>query len=345
MPGVTLPAVSLMARWRTAIDDHVIDLTWSPGGQQVAVIGVGGQLAVLSRDAGSLAYRRDAHAFGAMSLSWHPSNAVLATSGADGQVRLWETGSGDAMATLDAGDKWVERVQWSSDGSLLAAAAGKQVRIWNLDLRVVRDFPKHRATVTDLRWQPGANVLCATSYGGVTLLDPNEEKPVRQFSWQGSSLVARWSPDGKYIATGDQDSTVHFWMVRTGKDLQMSGYANKVRELAWDSGSRFLATGGGNEAAVWDCSGKGPSNSKPIILPGHERRISAVAFQHRGRLLATGGDDGRVVVWEPGAKKLLKGATQLSQPITHLAWSADDRDILVGGADGQVSVLRSPQAG
>ena len=52
-----------------------------------------------------------------------------------------------------------------------------------------------------------------------------------------------WSPDGKYIATGDQDSTVHFWIMSTGDDLQMSGYPTKVR------GRRSLAVHEGALAA------------------------------------------------------------------------------------------------
>jgi WD40 repeat protein len=91
---------------------------------------------------------------------------------------------------------------------------------------------------------------------------------------------------------------------------------------------------------VWDCSGRGPSGTDPIILPGHERRVTAVAFQHDGPLLATGGDEGRVVLWQPGAKRVLRGATLLSQPVSHLAWAPDDRDVLIGCAGGDLVLLR-----
>ena len=62
-----------------------------------------------------------------------------------------------------------------------------------------------------------------------------------------------WSPDGKVLAHGNQDATVHFWYAQTGTDLQMSGYPTKVRELGWDFTSRYLATGGGRMPCVWDC--------------------------------------------------------------------------------------------
>ena len=81
------------------------------------------------------------------------------------------------------------------------------------------------------------------------------------------------------LAPGDQDSTVHFWTVKTGTDLMMSGYPTKVKELSWDGSSRYLATGGGPMPCVWDCTGKGPANTAPIQYEAHTDRVTALAFQ------------------------------------------------------------------
>lgn len=177
----------------------------------------------------------------------------------------------------------------------------------------------------------------------MTLLDPAQEKPVRTLAWQGSSLVARWSPSGRFIATGDQDATVHFWIVKTGQDLQMSGYPRKVRELAWSAKGRLLATGGGNEVTVWDCSGRGPAGSRPLTLPGHEAVVTAIEFQRHGEWLASGGADGRVVLWSPSRARKLVGAIQMS-PVSQLAWSPDDKDLAVGSATGAVSLISVPKS-
>ncbi len=110
-----------------------------------------------------------------------------------------------------------------------------------------------------------------------------------RFAWKGSILTLAWSPDGRYLVHGDQDATVHFWVLASGKDYQMWGYPTKVRELAWDHTSRYLATGGGPVVVVWDYAGKGPQSSKPLMLEAHEDFLSALAFQHTGPLLASGG--------------------------------------------------------
>jgi WD40 repeat protein len=156
--------------------------------------------------------------------------------------------------------------------------------------------------------------------------------------WQGSQLVLAWSPDGKHLATGDQDATVHFWVLQTGEDLMMSGYPTKVRELSWDYTSRYLSTGGGPVPCVWDVSGKGPAGTKPLQFEGHKSNVTGVAFQHAGPLLASAGADGQVILWHPGKHTRAVRKTRLPAGITQIAWSPDDRNIAAGTEGGQVAV-------
>jgi WD40 repeat protein len=137
---------------------------------------------------------------------------------------------------------------------------------------------------------------------------------------------------------------VHFWIVKTGEDLQMWGYPTKVRELAWDPTSRYLATGGGVAVTVWDCSGKGPAGTRPLVFEAHEAPLSALAFQGRGPLLASGGQDGLVALWRPGmTRKPLALATNDAE-ITRLAWAPDDRSLAIGSASGTVVMFATPGA-
>ena len=121
----------------------------------------------------------------------------------------------------------------------------------------------------------------------------DEPEPLSAFKWKGSMLSLAWSPDGRYIATGDQDSTFHFWIVKTGEDLMMYGYPTKVRDMSWDSVGRYRATGGGPQVTVWDCSGKGPEGRKPLSLDRRRSLITALAFRPSGPVLAVGGQTGQ----------------------------------------------------
>jgi len=328
-------------RWDGTLSDHVISLTWSPDRRLLGAASVSGPITLFGSTDGKPVQQLAGHGFGTTMIAWHPTNAQkLASAGQDGLVKLWDLQATSAgCLDLKGGAAWVERLAWSGAGSFLVSAAGKKLRLWDSTGKLVREFPDHPSTITDVKWRPGGVELASSAYGKLQIWNPDKAEPLFAFEWKGSMLVLAWSPDGRYIATGDQDSTVHFWIMKTGRDLQMSGYPTKVRELSWDHKGRFLATGGGPIPCVWDCSGKGPEGTTPLMLKSHQDTLSAVVFQNRGSLLASGGQDGQVNLWHPGKSDQPLSTLEMNSPISQLVWSPDDQNLAVGTDSGQVVVL------
>ena len=336
-------SATLQARWQATLEDHVIDLAWSADGALLAAAAVSGPVSVWQARRGDLSCALAGHDFGTMSIAWRPDAPILATAGQDGAIRLWEGVSGELQRELAGGAAWVSQVRWcpAQGGKRpprLAAAAGRTVRFWQASGELEREYANHPSTVADIQWHKRRNELAIAAYGSLILCNPDRPDDLRLLCWQGSSLVIAWSPDGRYAATGDQDSTVHFWITATGEDLQMWGYPTKVRELSWDANSRYLATGGGPGVTIWDCSGKGPAGSKPILLEGHTGPLTVLAYQPRGGLLASAGEDGLVAIWAPDRSKRPVCTVHLDAAVSRLAWALDDRRLAVGCADGSVRV-------
>jgi WD40 repeat protein len=340
MSGVKRPGrpAALRPCWQANLADHAIALEWSPDGAVLAAAAVSGPVVLFDGLTGQARHRLAGHQLGTAAVGFSHDGLRFASCGQDGKVRLWALGTSQEQQALDGGAPWVERLVWCPVENLLATAAGRKLRLWGPHGRLVREYPEHGSTIADIRWRPRSRELASASYGCVSLWAPDRPEPLRRFEWKGSQLVLAWSPDGQYLATGDQDCTVHFWIVRAGEDLQMSGYPRKVRELAWDCGSRFLATGGGAVPCVWDCSGKGPAGTRPIQLESHEAAVSALAFQHAGALLASAGEDGLLAVWQPTKSTRPLAAAAHGSGLTCLAWAPDDQRLAVGTEAGDVVV-------
>jgi WD40 repeat protein len=132
---------------------------------------------------------------------------------------------------------------------------------------------------------------------------------------------------------------VHLWIPETDVELHMSGYESKVKHLSYDHASRWLATGGGRDACIWDCAGAGPEGREPAMLP-HEAPVCAVAFQNTHSLLATASLDGVVQIWSPERAKPLRATVKMPHAATKLVWSPDDRLLAIGSEKGAVYVLK-----
>jgi WD40 repeat protein len=207
-------------------------------------------------------------------------------------------------------------------------------------MTLIRKIDGLEGTVSSLNWHPKQHTLAIAAYGGITLADRDQQE-LRTLAWRGAPLVAAWSPDGKMIAHGNQDATVHFWYPETNVELQMSGFPAKVGQIAWEFTSRTLATGGGPAAYLWDCSGKGPEGSRPKMLQGHRDVVTALVYQQRGFLLASGGRDGRLCVWQPANRTpLIAGAEFPEAEISSLAWSPNDQFLAVGTSSGGIGIFK-----
>jgi WD40 repeat protein len=321
--------------WDAQIDGHVVSLAWSGQGV-IAAASADGPITLFDAKTGQVRHNLPGHGFGTAFVSWSLDGLHLASAGQDGKVRLWDPNSGTQIRELAGGAAWVERVAWCPTANILASAAGKKLRLWNLDGEMLRAYPDHPSTIADIQWKPNDAILASAGYGKLFLWSPEQQAAVREFDWNGSMLAVAWSPDCAYIAVGGQDCTVHFWVLKTGEDLQMAGYPTKVRELAWDPTSRFLATGGGPASCVWDFSGEGPAGTTPIQLDAHKDNISCLTYQHKGDILASGGDDGLVALWQPSKQAGSLALAKRAAPISQLAWSHDDQRLAVGTAEGGV---------
>lgn len=337
------PAVpQLRQAWEAHLDDHLVRLEWSPDGRMLAAAMIGGPIALFSAD-GRFLRELPGHSIGTLSISWSADSRLLASAGQDGCARIWQADSGVALHELKAGAQWVEQVAFSPLKDYLLTGAGRNLKMWNARGQHLRDYPLHPSTISAIAWQPRELFFATAAYGQIA--NYHAEKPdfEKTFAWKGSILVVEWSPDGNYFATGNQDASVHFWYRKTGRDLEMSGYPAKVRELAWDSESRFLATGGSPLITIWDCGGKGPAGTRPIQLEGHAGFLSALAFQNKGRLIASGCQGGLLFVWNHRQPQQPLRGSELGAAITQVRWAPDDRMVAATTEAGLLRVFEKSE--
>ncbi len=345
MPGLN----PLKASWSQRLNDCIISAAFSSDGRLVAAAEISGKLVLFDALTGQRIREIAAHGFGITSVSWRPGTHEIATAGQDGKARVWNP-AGDKLLELAGGSDWVEKVQYSPSGNYLATAAGKRVRLWSAAGELLVSPPDHQSTIADIEWMPGSgDVLSWCGYGGLVFCRPGQKAAYKSFDYKGSMLKIRWSPNARFIGTGNQDASMQFFVLPEGvdgpsRDRVMWGYRTKILDMTWDPKSRYLATGGSSTIIIWDCGGKGPAGSKPALLDFHMRLISELAWQSSGPLLASGCEEGLVALWRPGGKTNLPIATDhLGSAISQIHWAPNDKSFLAASEDGSLSLYSVEQ--
>lgn len=106
-------------------------VAWSPDSGQIASAHQDGVVRIWqapSRAAGSPAdepaLSLSRHAGWARGVAWSPNGRFLASTGSDRSLRLWDAASGEALAALREHGTPVWSVDWSPDGTAIAAGKG-----------------------------------------------------------------------------------------------------------------------------------------------------------------------------------------------------------------------------
>ena len=157
----------------------------------------------------------------------------------------------------------------------------------------------------------------------------------------GSILAAAFSPDGKFLATGDSNGEVRLWQVAEAQPLlTYQGHTSWVFSVAWSPDGLTLASGSYDQTVrLWNVN----TGQCLKTLPENDSVLS-VAWSPNGRILASGSYDQTVKLWDAQIGSRLKTLSGHTSWVFSIAWSPDG-ETLAGGGDDQTIRLWDAKQG
>jgi WD40 repeat protein len=150
-----------------------------------------------------------------------------------------------------------------------------------------------------------------------------------------------WSPDGKYIASGSMDTTVHVWDASVTDHFHLfiyHGHSQGVFALAWSPDGRAIASGSADKTIqVWDPF----TGLNRITLNGHSDTITSLSWSPDGKQLASASLDGSVRIWDLTSRQQKYSYSGHTAGVTEVAWSPDGKYIASSSSDKTVHVFNS----
>jgi WD40 repeat protein len=139
---------------------------------------------------------------------------------------------------------WVDTVDWSPDGSLLAAGTRDQtVIVWDAKSGKTLDILNFELMPQSLHWRMTTRQLAiglANADASPTKVYDYEKKR-ELFEVRG--MRAAWSPGGELLATGGGDGTVYIYADSGQQLAALPGHSRYVHKVVWRPDGRWFATG------------------------------------------------------------------------------------------------------
>lgn len=265
------------------------------------------------------------------------------TGGDDGKLVRTDVSGATAVLAAHKG-KWIEHIAANANSAFRAYAVGKEVllidRKGNADSRLLT----HASTVGGLAINDKGKRLAVSHYNGVSLWWLASQDPQPQvLEWKGSNLSLVISPDGDYVITSMQDSSLHGWRLSDKQQMNMSGYASKVRSMTFGRKGQVLVTSGADEVICWPFTGGGPMGKAPATFgggaagPGKGSLVTAVACNPKHDVIAAGYANGAVIMGQAGSHRSSAVLPAGNAPISSLCWAQAGDILLIGDEAGRVT--------
>ncbi|MEM8614157.1 MAG: WD40 repeat domain-containing protein [Cyanobacteria bacterium P01_H01_bin.105] len=337
-----------------SLSDYITALVWSPVGNRLAIASAAGEVALWQEDfQETILQTNNGNSIDALGFS--SEGQWLAAAGQTGEIMLWRLSadSPELVETLTRGATWIDRLQWHPHHSWLACNCGKTVHIWDADQGETLAILELPATVQDLDWSPDGTHLAVSAQQQVYIWDTSRWS-APQYAWELTdvSLALKWSPEGAYLASGNQGNSIGVltWdnvcalkqSPNKPDDLPvlLAGLPGKIRQFAWADvpdakRSPILATATRDLVIMWILV---PNEGwQSYVLDLHQGTVLDVAFQPETGLLASLSDHGWILLWQAAVEpvQVLEGA---KEGFSCLSWHSTGDYLAAGGQQGEVLV-------
>jgi WD40 repeat protein len=367
--------------------DFITDVATSPDGQWITTADANGRILVWSvrnqQSPTAPTYELLAHRGEVTQLSYLHDGQTVISLGADGTVRRWDL---PPVPRFEGHHSWVVDMDLSGEGAWLATASqdgdafildsrnllkppvatvhvGAPLRAVLFDPRDPhRVFTLGRSVRVPLLWswgEDGKPAQAGQSY---------EIPPLPTLGYLVSLAI---SPDGKTVAGGDNQGTIHLWDTTTGKlrkDPRFPGTGAPAHSIAFDPTGQLLAATDPDGIRLWRLDTADPPSSlrhphatNVIFAPSgqhlastagdgtvriwtrdgqpdgelaaHDRLSSSPSFSEDGELLAVGTAGGWVEIWDAHSGVTIRLDRHHSAAVNSVAFLPGDASRLVSASD------------
>ncbi|MFM2064368.1 MAG: hypothetical protein RLZZ507_4039 [Cyanobacteriota bacterium] len=326
--------------YSTNITDYVTSLAWNTSGEKLAATSAAGEVVIWENK--EITTLQTATGKSIDCVAFSADGKYLAVGGQDGKVKIWR--ENQLITTLENAPAWVDKLAWNHTNNLLAFSLGRYVQVWDADREaIVVTLPFENSSILGIDWRKDGKYLAIGGYQGVKIWNSQDwdDEPYI-LGMTTVSVAMAWSPDSKYLASGNMDRSVTVLEWENPDPWVMRGFPGKIRQLAWSqvttaTGAPLLASSSVEGVVVWEKSADESLGWEARILTNHVDIINAIAYAPESLILASAGADGWLCLWNQNyeVSQILTG---VGGGFSTLAWHPQGKFLAAGGEQGELLI-------
>jgi WD40 repeat protein/predicted acylesterase/phospholipase RssA len=303
------------------------DAAWKPGGDRLAVTRAHDLAPTLFLADGTRAEPALAPPSRAITggtdaphrVRWSPDGHKIAVNQRT-RVVIWDAESGAVLRTIESAED-VHAIAWHPASDRLAIARGSIAdAVWIVDA-IESEAPRDRRIVTGSgAWSvdflaDGTRLAIGCSDRLARIHDVATGELCASYKHAAAVRLVAFSPDMRWLATGDATQTATVWSVATGKRVsEKDSHGNRIQQLDWARDSaRLVSVSLDGIVCLWRLNTEGASarfiNRSVIASPRCRYEIAALSPD--AHWIVIGDDEGEAQLHPVELEELLNSVGRL----------------------------------
>lgn len=243
-----------------------------------------------------------------------------------------------------------------------------RIRVWDLKTGEIRSVASETRGVRRVAASPDGSIIASGNYGGegrlrdaAEIASSSGDGTVRSWSAQCGEIIISFnawneqfaparsvgfSPDGKTLASGEDDRTIKLWNAQEQKEMRvLTGQSLPVTSLVFINDNSLLVSATGDwrnnrmpgELRLWEAT----SGKELGQLRGSTSEIKCIAIDKGGGLLASTESNSILGLWDLTNRSLVR-TVRLETVSASLAFSRDGQRLATGHYKGGITLWEVP---
>ncbi len=190
--------------------------------------------------------------------------------------------------------------------------------------------------VLSIAISPDSKTLISSGYHTIKLWNLDKGNKISSLEGYSQKInVLSISPNGKILASGNDDGTIKIWNLTTKTEIRtLKGHSDSVHALVISPDNQTLVSGSDDSTIkVWNLA-----SGKQIHTLSHSFWVRALAISPDNSMIASGSFDKTIKLWDLQKGKTIRTFTGNTQTINSVAFSPDGKILASGSRDRTIKL-------